>query len=176
MEFTTEELSNEIWKNIPGYKNKYQISNLGRVKSKNKNGKEKYLRFGTNGVGYYNVQLMGDDNKKHNCYVHKLVIENFIGKRPEGYQIDHINAVRNDNRLCNLMFVTPKQNSNNKNTIQNKINKMKSINQYDLNGNLVYTYNNLIELLENTDYNKNTINAALYRHITAYNFIWKFKE
>lgn len=45
--------------------------------------------------------------------VHRLVWETFVGEIPCGYQIDHINTIRDDNRLENLRCVTPKENANN---------------------------------------------------------------
>ena len=45
--------------------------------------------------------------------VHRLVFETFIGKIPQGYEIDHINTIRDDNRLENLRVVTRRENLNN---------------------------------------------------------------
>ena len=52
--------------------------------------------------------------------IHKLVFETFVGEIPNGYQIDHINTIRTDNRLENLRLVTPKENMNNPLTIKHK--------------------------------------------------------
>lgn len=43
-------------------------------------------------------------------YVHRLVYETFYGLIPEGFQINHINGNKLDNRLRNLEVVTPSQN------------------------------------------------------------------
>lgn len=51
-------------------------------------------------------------------YVHRLVYETFIGNIPEGYQIDHINTIKTDNRLENLRCVTHKENMSNPLTIK----------------------------------------------------------
>ena len=45
--------------------------------------------------------------------VHRVVYETFVGEIPQGYEIDHINTVRDDNRLENLRVVTRKENMNN---------------------------------------------------------------
>lgn len=42
--------------------------------------------------------------------VHRIVWETFNGTIPEGYEIDHINSVRDDNRLENLQLLTPLEN------------------------------------------------------------------
>lgn len=51
-------------------------------------------------------------------YIHRIIWEAFKGKIPEGYEIDHINTIRNDNRLSNLRLVTHKENCNNPLTIE----------------------------------------------------------
>lgn len=61
------------------------------------------------GHGYKTVHAAGKPYK-----VHKLVVEAFIGKIPEGCVIDHINRVRTDNRVENLRIVT--YSGNNRNT------------------------------------------------------------
>lgn len=45
--------------------------------------------------------------------VHKAIWETFMGEIPEGYEIDHINTDKTDNRLENLRCVTHKENINN---------------------------------------------------------------
>lgn len=57
--------------------------------------------------------------------VHRLVYETFIGSIPEGYVIDHINTIRDDNRLENLRCVTPKENNNNPLTIKHNSEALK---------------------------------------------------
>ena len=62
-------------------------------------------------------------------YVHRIVYETFKGEIPSGYEIDHINANRSDNKLENLKCVTHKENMNNPITkktigrISSKVNK-----------------------------------------------------
>ena len=53
--------------------------------------------------------------KKYGCrhkgyLVHRFIWECFNGLIPEGKVIDHINNNKEDNRLCNLQFITPQQN------------------------------------------------------------------
>lgn len=58
--------------------------------------------------GYMYVSIYG---KK--VLMHRFVYEAFNGEIPEGYEIDHKNTVRDDNRLENLRLVTSKGNKNN---------------------------------------------------------------
>ena len=60
-------------------------------------------------------------NTKIGCKsVHRIIYETFVGTIPDGYEIDHINSIRDDNRLENLRCVTHKENCNNPITLKKK--------------------------------------------------------
>lgn len=111
-------MTNEIWKDIAGYEGLYQVSNMGRVKSLQKersNGKsfyitdEKILKATKDKEGYENVFLY--KNKKFKvCKVHRLVAIAFIYNPKNKPEVDHINTIRNDNRVENLRWVTRSEN------------------------------------------------------------------
>ena len=42
--------------------------------------------------------------------IHRLVCAAFLGKCPEGREVNHKNGVKSDNRIENLEYVTPKEN------------------------------------------------------------------
>lgn len=58
--------------------------------------------------GYMHVRVNGKQ-----VLMHRFIYEAFNGEIPEGYEIDHKNTVRDDNRLENLRIATPKENRNN---------------------------------------------------------------
>lgn len=118
------DLPNEIWKDIPGYEDFYQVSNLGRVKSLERYvfsetavyscylKKEKILRQSFNINGYLIVGLSRDKHST-NFFVHRLVATAFIQNKENKPQIDHINAVKTDNRVKNLRWVSASENIRN---------------------------------------------------------------
>ena len=106
----------EEWKDIPGYKGYYQVSNLGQVRSLDREiphkkygtqkRKGKILSNRKSNNGYYHVMLI---NKNHR--VNKLVYETFVGKVKEGNVVDHINNnERQNNSLQNLQEITHREN------------------------------------------------------------------
>lgn len=66
--------------------------------------------------GYISVTKYVDNKHRRVTSVHRLVWETFIGKIPDGMEIDHINGDKTDNRLDNLQCVTHIENLANVNT------------------------------------------------------------
>lgn len=110
----------EIWKDIKCYEDIYQISNQGRVRSKDRrvvnhqNGTTRLVQ-GTqmspwdNGNGYLVVSL-NDKREKKNFYVHRLVAEAFI-ENPFGLgYVNHLDYNKKNNDVSNLEWCTQLQN------------------------------------------------------------------
>jgi len=94
----------EEWKPIDGYNGKYEVSNLGRVYShkRNKLMKPSYRK------GYTFVLLSNAPHGENSFSIHRLVCAAFIGK--SDLHVDHINGIKDDNRLSNLQYVSHRQN------------------------------------------------------------------
>lgn len=113
-----------IWKDVVGYEGLYEVSDTGLVR-----GKERRVRFLQSTTfeeffrtikaadkkitvavnGYYVVNMHKKGTVK-TCYVHDLVTAAFLGEKPEGYCVDHIDANKLNNNLDNLEYVTPSEN------------------------------------------------------------------
>ena len=76
------------------------VSNIGMVL---RNGR--FTRGNDNGHGYRTVAIAG-----RTAYVHRIVFETLVGEIPDGYEIDHIDNSRDNNRLDNLRLVTHHDN------------------------------------------------------------------
>jgi hypothetical protein len=100
-------MQDEIWLPVIGYEGRYEVSNIGRVKSIIFE-KHKILKPGYWG-GYAKVGL-SINGKKESFMVHVLVARMFIGPRPEGLFIDHLDNNPKNNRSDNLEYVTPREN------------------------------------------------------------------
>ena len=109
----------EVWKDIKGFKGYYQVSNLGRVKSLDRiittaNGVvQKYkgtlLSTSDNGKGYKIVGL-NKNGKRKRFKVHRLVAIAFLDNSENKPQVNHIDGVRDNNKLENLEWVTGSEN------------------------------------------------------------------
>ena len=102
----------EVWREIIGTDGHYEVSNMGAVRSwrrrgckREKLGSPAILSCKPGSNGYVPFVVEGKTR-----LVHHAVMAAFVGPRPEGMQIDHINAVRSDNRLENLRYVTVREN------------------------------------------------------------------
>lgn len=100
----------EIWKDILGYKDLYQGSNIGRIRSL-KFGKVRILKPFKTKKNYLQVALFKGEKKKQ-LFVHRLVYEAFNGEIPEGMEINHIDENPLNNRLDNLNLMTHIDNMN----------------------------------------------------------------
>lgn len=110
----------EIWKKIEGFEN-YEISNKGRVKSL-KFGRERFLKKAI--TNNYEIVTIFNNGIRTQRMVHQFVAMTFLNHKPNGMDlvVDHINGIRNDNRVENLQIITNRENINKKgNSI--KINK-----------------------------------------------------
>lgn len=116
----------EIWKDIYyvdnkdnkiiDYRGKYQVSNLGNVKSLNykQTKKERLLKFFKDKRGYLKVQLWKNNNYQ-TFLVHRLVAFMFIKNDDtiNKTQVNHINEFEKDNnRVENLEWCTDEYNRN----------------------------------------------------------------
>ena len=166
----------EIFKDIPGYEEIYQVSNLGRVR------KLSYLTP-YSGDGYMRIRLCRGKNDHKMKLVHRLVAETFIANPNNLPEVNHKDENKSNNTVDNLEWCTRKYNINygghNKKVIETKVKKgifNRIIYQYDIKGNLKHKYNNIKEIPK--CFNESSvyhciakINGGLYN-----NFIWSYRE
>lgn len=183
-------MKKEIWRDVVGYENLYQTSNLGRARSldrwvKSKSGsvrlcKGKILKPGTTKDGYLKVCLC-KNGKKKNFRVHRLVAEAFI---PNPYNLPEVNhkdenKLNNNaenlewcDRLYNVRYGTGIERVAEKNT-NGKLSK--SVLQFTLDGEFVREWESIAECGRN-GYNQGNVAACCQdKRKSHHKFIWRYK-
>lgn len=114
--------SQEQWKDIEGYEDYYEISSMGRIRTKpriirhwkggtsNRNMKVIYLGMKPDKLGYYRITLTGHDSKKKTYQVHRLVAKAFILNSDNKPWINHIDCNPSNNSIDNLEWCTASEN------------------------------------------------------------------
>ena len=201
-------MEKEIWKDIYflqdgieyDYRNLYQVSNFGNIKSLNynKTGKEKIMKLSKNTNGYLDIMLF--KNKKHKIFrVHRLVAHMFLSETYfDGAEINHKDENKENNYVDNLEWCNRRENCNygnrNKNISKNNyihnIEKekhpmygktyensplSKKVSQFDLDGNLIKIWNCIKEAEEKLKIN-NISACCRYKRKSAGGFIWRYYE
>lgn len=173
----------EIWKNIEGYENRYEISNLGNIR--NKQTKHIFSQK-INKYGYKIVRFrFRKQNKYFHELVHRLVAKAFISN-PNNYpQVNHKDGNKQNNCIDNLEWCTAKQNSNHaiennlyqKNIIGilNYTNSLKiPVLQYDLKGNFIKKWDSIYSTKQYGFIPQNVSDCCKGKIKKHKNFVWKY--
>ncbi len=104
------------WRDVPGYEGLYQASPSGVIRSvvKRSASCRGTLKTSVRPDGYANVSLFDREGSPTTFTAHKVILTTFRGPRPPGCQAAHLNGVRTDNRLTNLIWATVKENHSHK--------------------------------------------------------------
>lgn len=162
----------EVWKDIKGYENLYQISNLGNVKSLRTN---KILKTNMNNCGYKGV-ILSYKGQIQSKRVHRLVAEAFI-PNPNNYpQVNHKDEIKINNNVENLEWCSPKYNVNYGTGIERCAkNRLKPINQYDKKGNFIKRHDGIIVASKELNINPLLILAVCRgKRKTTHKCIWRY--
>lgn len=166
----------EVFKDIPGYEGRYQVSNYGRVWSLIRGremsydlGKEGYLRCSLCHYGQRNIPIG----------VSRLVAITFLDKPNENQiEVNHKDENKQNNHVDNLEWVSKSENINHGTRNKRVAEKLNiKVLQLDLQGNLIKEWDSIGEASKSLGIHRSTISRHCNNHITGTirgGYIWRY--
>lgn len=182
----------EIWKQAIGFEGRYEITNDGRCRSLLLRKKE--LKPLKDRNGYLHYILTDSENKRHLCFVHRLVALNFIPNPENLPEVNHKDEDKTNNfvflnedgsvdkeksnlewcdRKYNINYGTAIQRVTEKNTNGKK---SKPVLQYTISGEFVREWPSMMEANRNGFTFSAISRCCIGKKKTHKGFIWKYKE
>lgn len=93
------------WRPVPEFP-KFWVSSAGVVIGPSGRVRKPVV---ANKHGHQGIVLY-DGGKHYHRYIHRMVMEAFVGPRPDGMEVRHLNGDPSDNRLDNLVYGTHAEN------------------------------------------------------------------
>ena len=178
----------EIWKDIAGYENLYQVSSFGNIRSKDRTIKRnsnytgnlplkgRLLKPTINNAGYKRVSLCKSGRQK-SFFVHRLVATAFIDN-PQGLPfVNHKDENKLNNHVSNLEWCTNEYNMS-YGTVGERISKAKSrpVFQYDISGNFLCKYESITQASDITGLSISGISMCCRKQYHTYmGYVWRLE-
>lgn len=167
----------EEWKDIKDLEGLYQVSNWGNVMSLNYNGtgKPRLMKTVKNKYGYLVVKLF-KDRKPKMFRVNRLVAETFIPNPDNLHQVNHIDENKENNRVDNLEWCTPKYNCNYGTRNERRVKtQSKPVLQLTLTGDLIKEWSSVAECGRNGFNQSLVCQCCNGKRKTHKGFRWEYK-
>lgn len=104
----------EEWRPVVGYEGIYEVSDAGRVRSVPRvdaAGRVRAPKIKAQSLSNgYRFVLLFKNRKQRAARVHVLVAAAFLGPRPPGLVVNHIDHDKTNNQVGNLEYVTQREN------------------------------------------------------------------
>lgn len=123
-------MAKESWKPVVGYEGTYEVSDLGNVRSLDREVPLGRWPGATQSVksvarpprmqpnGYWFVSLRKPRGHRKHHLLHRLVLMAFIGQPPDGHEANHKDLNKSNNKLANLEWVTASENQYHQNKMR----------------------------------------------------------
>ena len=163
----------ETWLPIAGYENRYEVSNLGYIKSLTTG---KLLRGEKTKDGYTRVRLW-DGVSYTSRMIHCLVAETFLPlpDNENKYEVDHIDNDVSHNSADNLQWLTHNANLNKSFLLGHQSKPRKMVYQFNLDKKLIARYESVNEAFRQTKI-RHISECALGKRKTAGGYFWSYNS
>ena len=186
-----KDLDGEIWKDVVGYENLYEVSNFGRIRT----NKNKITHTEMHGDRHWKQRILKQkfqqrcrsnefdarvilwkDGKEKTFLVSRLVAISFLDNPNSLPQINHIDGNPTNNKVENLEWCTAKHNVNH--MFENKLNKSgKKILLMNKKTDEIFIFTSMSKASLFMKKNNKYIGCNLQRGITENDeYIWKTIE
>jgi len=170
-------MTNELWKPIIGYEEKYMVSNYGNILSLTYKRSDKSVLMSPSKTkkGYLRIKL-SKHNKSKTHSVHKLVALAFLPNTNSELIVNHKNGKRDDNRLDNLEWVTHQENVLHGFRELGRIpTTRKQVNQYSISGEFIKTWTSAQEIANSLNLNRASIvGCCKNKRKTCNGYMWTY--
>lgn len=162
----------EIYKDLIGYGNRYEVSNLGNVRIKE--SKRVLKQFTVRKYKYVGLYY---DGKSHSTRVHRLVAKTFLKDYSEECLVMHLDNNPANNNVDNLKCGTQSENMQQCVRDNRFYRPVKKVKQYDLRGNFIKEWNSQTDIQNELGYRQNFISMCCNGDKpTAYGYKWELSK
>lgn len=178
----------EVWKDVNEYEDYYQISNFGRIRSKDRfvnvcGGGQRFIKgkiikpiVCKNG---YLEAFLNKQGKREVFLLHRLVAIHFI-ENPQGLpEVNHKDENIHNCRADNLEWCTSKYNANYGTRNERMVigRESKPVNQYDKDGKLIKRWDRMSDACREVGADiSSMIRVCKGKQRTCVGYIWKYSE
>ena len=162
----------EQWKEVGVEYPGYYISNLGRLRGR----KGEIFKGNPNSKGYVRCCIVKSCGKQVNRYTHILVAAAFIANSSNKPIVNHINGIRHDNRVVNLVWATDCENSGSMKLNQARADVRRRVIQFNIDGHPINVWDSVTDAGRAVSSAHTAISKACRDNSLCLGYQWRYYD